>query len=61
MTAIENLLIAKHPRLNTNFFSGLFKTPDFRRKDGEAIDFAASWLKQADLLDVSNRPAGTLA
>ncbi len=61
MTAIENLLIAQHRHLNTNFFSGLFKTPDFRRKEAEAMDFAASWLKRTDLLDVANRPAGTLA
>jgi ABC-type branched-subunit amino acid transport system ATPase component len=27
MTALENLLIAQHRHLNTNFFAGLFKTP----------------------------------
>ncbi|MGL4273962.1 MAG: ATP-binding cassette domain-containing protein, partial [Pseudomonas paracarnis] len=26
MTAVENLLIAQHRHLNTNFFAGLFKT-----------------------------------
>lgn len=61
MTAIENLLIAQHRHLNTNFFSGLFKTPDFRRKEAEAMEFAAQWLKRTDLLNVANRPAGTLA
>ncbi|MFK7697971.1 high-affinity branched-chain amino acid ABC transporter ATP-binding protein LivG [Pseudomonas caspiana] len=61
MTAIENLLIAQHRHLNTNFLSGLFKTPDFRKKEAEAMDYAAHWLKRTDLLDVANRPAGTLA
>jgi branched-chain amino acid transport system ATP-binding protein len=31
MTAVENLLIAQHRHLNTNFFAGLFKTPAFRQ------------------------------
>ncbi|SDS79431.1 high-affinity branched-chain amino acid ABC transporter ATP-binding protein LivG [Pseudomonas oryzae] len=61
MTAVENLLIAQHRHLNTNFLAGLLKTPAFRRSEREAMDFAAHWLERVDLLEVANRPAGTLA
>lgn len=61
MTAVENLLVAQHRHLNTNFFSGLLKTKAFRSSEHEAMDFAAHWLEQVNLTDVANRPAGTLA
>ena len=61
MTAIENLLIAQHRHINTNFLAGLFKTPAFRKSEREAMEFAAHWLDKVNLTDVANRPAGTLA
>ncbi|MGQ7958539.1 high-affinity branched-chain amino acid ABC transporter ATP-binding protein LivG [Pseudomonas sp. SP16.1] len=61
MTAVENLLVAQHRHLNTNFLSGLFKTPAFRKSEREAMDFAAHWLEVVNLTEVANRPAGTLA
>ncbi|QLF92201.1 high-affinity branched-chain amino acid ABC transporter ATP-binding protein LivG [Pseudomonas sp. ABC1] len=61
MTAVENLLVAQHRHINTNFLSGLLKTPAFRRSERQAMENAAYWLEQVDLLDVANRNAGTLA
>jgi len=61
MTAVENLLVAQHRHLNTNFLAGLFKTPGFRQSERQAMDFARHWLERVDLVDVANRPAGTLA
>ncbi|KFJ90384.1 leucine/isoleucine/valine transporter ATP-binding subunit [Pseudomonas sp. 1-7] len=61
MTAVENLLVAQHRHLNTGYLAGLFKTPAFRRSEREAMDFAAYWLEQVDLVDFANRSAGTLA
>jgi branched-chain amino acid transport system ATP-binding protein len=61
MTAVENLLVAQHRHLNTNFLSGLFKTPAFRKSEREAMDFAAHWLERVNLTEFANRPAGTLA
>ncbi|BAU73460.1 high-affinity branched-chain amino acid ABC transporter ATP-binding protein LivG [Metapseudomonas furukawaii] len=61
MTAVENLLVAQHRHLNTNFLAGLLKTPGFRRSEREAMDYAALWLDKVNLTDVANRPAGTLA
>lgn len=61
MTVIENLLIAQHRHLNTNFISGLFKTRRYRKSEKEALDFAAYWLEQVDLINVANRKASSLA
>ncbi|WP_263145497.1 high-affinity branched-chain amino acid ABC transporter ATP-binding protein LivG [Pseudomonas sp. RIT-PI-AD] len=61
MTAVENLLVAQHRHLNTNFLAGLFKTPSFRKSEREAMEHAAHWLEQVNLTEVANRPAGTLA
>lgn len=61
MTAVENLLVAQHRHLNTNFLAGLFKTPGFRNSERDAMGRAAYWLKQVNLTEVANRPAGTLA
>jgi hypothetical protein len=60
MTAVENLLIAQHRHLNTNFLAGLFKTPAFRRSEREAMEFAAHWLEKVNLKEFANRTAGTL-
>ncbi|MBP8202804.1 MAG: high-affinity branched-chain amino acid ABC transporter ATP-binding protein LivG [Pseudomonas sp.] len=61
MTAVENLLVAQHRHLNTNFLAGLFKTPSFRRSEREAMEHAAYWLDQVNLTEFANRTAGTLA
>ncbi|MBF8725228.1 high-affinity branched-chain amino acid ABC transporter ATP-binding protein LivG [Pseudomonas putida] len=61
MTALENLLIAQHRHLNTNFFAGLFKTPGFRRSEKEAMERAQYWLDKVNLAEFANRTAGTLA
>ncbi|UVE18868.1 high-affinity branched-chain amino acid ABC transporter ATP-binding protein LivG [Pseudomonas sp. LS44] len=61
MTAVENLLVAQHRHMNTNFLAGLFKTPGFRKSEREAMEYAAHWLEQVNLTEVANRPAATLA
>ncbi|MCG8906321.1 high-affinity branched-chain amino acid ABC transporter ATP-binding protein LivG [Pseudomonas nitroreducens] len=61
MTAVENLLVAQHRHINTNFLAGLLKTPAFRRAEAEALDYASHWLEIVNLKDIANRPAGTLA
>lgn len=61
MTAVENLLVAQHRHINTNFLAGLLKTPAFRRAEAEALDYASHWLDIVNLKDIANRPAGTLA
>lgn len=61
MTVIENLLVAQHLQLKTGLFSGLLKTPAFRRAQSEALDRAAVWLDRVGLLEHANRQASNLA
>ena len=61
MTVIENLLVAQHQQLKTGVFSGLLKTPAFRRAQSEALDRAATWLERIGLLEHANRQASNLA
>ncbi|QKJ85253.1 branched-chain amino acid transport system ATP-binding protein [Paramixta manurensis] len=61
MTVIENLLVAQHQHLKSGVFSGLLKTPGFRKSEGEALDQAAKWLERVGLLEMANRQAGNLA
>lgn len=61
LTVLENLLVAQHHQLNTNFFSGLFRTPAYKRSENEAIERAVYWLDKLELTDVANREAGTLS
>lgn len=61
MTVIENLLVAQHQHLKSGLFSGLLKTPAFRKGESEALDRAATWLARVGLLDLANRQAGNLA
>ncbi len=60
MTVVENLLIAQHRHLNTGLLAGLLKTPAFRRSERAALAAASEWLGRLGLLEVANRPAGTL-
>ncbi len=59
MTVIENLLVAQHQQLKTGLFSGLLKTPAFRRAQSEALDRAATWLERIGLLEHANRRPAT--
>ena len=61
MTAVENLLVAQHRHLNTNFLAGLFKTPAFRRSEREAWSTPRTGWRRVNLTEFANRSAGTLA
>ncbi len=61
MTVIENLLVAQHKQMKSGVFSGLLKTPAFRRSQAEALDRAGVWLERIGLLEHANRQASNLA
>ncbi|MDG4553479.1 MAG: high-affinity branched-chain amino acid ABC transporter ATP-binding protein LivG [Candidatus Competibacter sp.] len=61
MTVVENLLISQHTQLETRLLHGLFKTPNYRRAEAEALERAVFWLDKVGLLPVANREAGNLA
>lgn len=61
MTVVENLLVAQHQHLKSGVFTGLLKTPKFRRAEADALERAAVWLERVGLLEFANRQAGNLA
>ncbi len=61
MTVVENLLISQHVQLETRLWPGLFKTPNYRRAEAEALERAAFWLEKVGLSAAANREAGNLA
>ena len=61
LTVLENLLVAQHQHINTNLFSGLFKTPGYRASEDEAQANAAKWLDFMNIREYANREAGNLA
>lgn len=61
MTVIENLLVAQHRHVNTNIFSGLFKTPGYKKLEDRAMTRAQYWLEKVGLTEVANREAGNLS
>ncbi|HTI85708.1 MAG TPA: ATP-binding cassette domain-containing protein [Alphaproteobacteria bacterium] len=68
MTALENLLIARHNALTgtsviagiAHAVSGLFGLPLTRRAEADATEIARLWLARVGLVDDADRPAGTL-
>ena len=60
MTAIENLLVAQHLRLNRNLIAGLLRTAAYRQSERDAIECAYAWLKAFGLAGDANRLAGEL-
>jgi len=61
MTVIENLLVAQHRHANTNLFSGLFKTPAYKKAEERAMHRAKYWLDKVNLTEFANREAGNLS
>jgi branched-chain amino acid transport system ATP-binding protein len=58
MTVLENLLVAQHRHMNTNFLAGLLKTPAFRRSEKEALEIARCMCTQPKILMLDEPAAG---
>lgn len=61
MTVLENMLVAQHSHLNTNLLAGLFNTASYQEKEQQAMDRAAKWLREVDLLQFASRESGNLS
>jgi branched-chain amino acid transport system ATP-binding protein len=60
MTAIENVMVARHCRTNSEFFSTLFKTATFKREEQDIQRFSRELLELVGLLDRGNALAKNL-
>ncbi len=60
MTAIENVMVARHCRTRSEFFSTLFKTPSFAREERAIEQRACELLQRVGLLDRGNALAKNL-
>lgn len=60
MTAMENVMVARHSRTRSEFLSTLFKTPAFRKEEEEVQRFARELLGRVGLLDRGNALAKNL-
>jgi len=61
MSVVENLLVAQHRHLNTNFLSGLFKTKSYRDLEQKAFAQAKFWLEKVGLTEFADREAGNMS
>jgi branched-chain amino acid transport system ATP-binding protein len=69
MTALENLLIARHNALmggglvSAAVFTigGVLRVSPCRRTEADAVEFAREWLARIDLIDAADREAATLS
>jgi branched-chain amino acid transport system ATP-binding protein len=63
MTVLENLLVAQHNTLmiaSGYTVGGILNLPSYRRAREAAVERAAYWLRQINLLDRADDPAGDL-
>jgi branched-chain amino acid transport system ATP-binding protein len=60
MTAMENVMVARHCRTSSEFFSTLFMTPSFHREEEEIEYSGRALLSQVGLLDRGNALAKNL-
>lgn len=61
MTVLENVMVGMHPRLKSNFFTDLFRTPETRQQEAEARKKAYEWLEFVGLEKYANDPASSLS
>jgi branched-chain amino acid transport system ATP-binding protein len=60
MTAVENVMVARHARTKSEFFSTLFKTRQFIQQEQDIQRFSCELLKLVGLLDRGNALAKNL-
>ncbi len=61
MTALENVLVGQHLRLQAGLWAGIFRLPAQRREEAQARQRAMDWLQWVGLADVADQAAGTLS
>lgn len=60
MTAIENVLVGQHPRLNATWVESILKNRRYRQEENQAVDRALELLDYVGLSDLADTPAYNL-
>ena len=60
LSVYENVLIAKHLHLESNFLSATFRLPGYRKEEAEMRAHVEDLLKEVNLWDVRNEKASSL-
>lgn len=60
MTAVENVLVGQHPRMNTAWIESILQNKRQRQEENEAFDRAFDLLDYVGLSDLANTPAFNL-
>lgn len=60
MTAIENILVGQHPRMNTTWVESILHSPRYQKEEQAAIDKAFDLLEFVGLSDLADTPAFNL-
>jgi branched-chain amino acid transport system ATP-binding protein len=60
MTVLENVMVGRHPRTRSGFFSTGFRLPGMRREERRIAEAASQFLDFVGLADSARLPAGSL-
>lgn len=60
LSVLDNVLIANHMRLDSNLFSAIIKTSDYKKKEKQMLEKSISLLKDVGLDDLMNEKSSSL-
>ena len=60
MTALENVMIGRHPKLKAGIFGAIFRDPRTRREEEQVIEDSLAILRKLGLEKHANEPASSL-
>lgn len=60
LSVIDNVLIANHLRIKSNFVDAVLRLPKYRKEEREMINKSLELLRKVDLLDLKDEKAGSL-
>lgn len=60
LSVLDNVLIANHLRIKSNFVDAVLRLPKYRKEEREMVNKSLELLSKVDLLDLKDEKAGSL-
>lgn len=60
LSVLDNVLIANHLRIKSNFVDAVLRLPKYRKEEREMVNKSLELLRKVDLLDLKDEKAGSL-